>query len=117
MNKLQNYLNDYVQKLDGDWSYLICNLKNPQETICLNENHLHKSASMIKVLILATLCASDLDFNEKISIDYVPHVEGGGALQEMDRDTKVSIKALASLMIVLSDNLATNILIKKIRYA
>lgn len=65
MNKLQNYLNDYVQKLDGDWSYLICNLKNPQETICLNENHLHKSASMIKVLILATLCASDLDFNEK----------------------------------------------------
>lgn len=112
MNKLQNYLNDYVQKLDGDWSYLICNLKNSQETICLNGNHLHKSASMIKVLILATLCASDLDFNEKISIDYVPYVEGGGALQEMDSDTKVSIKALASLMIVLSDNLATNILIK-----
>ncbi|CBL07032.1 hypothetical protein MHY_24360 [Megamonas hypermegale ART12/1] len=49
---------------------------------------------------------------KKISIDYVPHVEGGGALQEMDSDTKVSIKALASLMIVLSDNLATNILIK-----
>ena len=115
MNKLQNYLNDYVQKLDGDWSYLICNLKNSQETICLNGNHLHKSASMIKVLILATLCASDLDFNEKISIDYVPYVEGGGALQEMDSDTKVSIKALASLMIVLSDNLATNILIKIIR--
>lgn len=114
MNKLQNYLNDYVQKLDGDWSYLICNLKNPQEIICLNGNHLHKSASMIKVLILATLCASDLDFNEKISIDYVPYVEGGGALQEMDSDTKVSIKALASLMIVLSDNLATNILIKKL---
>ena len=114
MNKLQNYLNDYVQKLDGDWSYLICNLQKPQETICLNEHLLHKSASMIKVLILATLCASDLDFNEKISIDYVPHVEGGGALQEMDSDTKVSIKALASLMIVLSDNLATNILIKKL---
>lgn len=52
---------------------------------------------------------------KKISIDYVPYVEGGGALQEMDSDTKVSIKALASLMIVLSDNLATNILIK-IRY-
>ena len=69
MNKLQNYLNDYVQKLDGDWSYLICNLKNSQETICLNGNHLHKSASMIKVLILATLCASDLDFNEKILMD------------------------------------------------
>lgn len=114
MNKLQNYLNDYVQKLDGDWSYLICNLQKPQETICLNEHLLHKSASMIKVLILATLCASDLDFNEKISIDYVPYVEGGGALQEMDSDTKVSIKALASLMIVLSDNLATNILIKKL---
>ena len=32
----------------------------------------------------------------------------------MDSDTKVSIKALASLMIVLSDNLATNILIKKL---
>ena len=114
MNKLQNYLNDYVQKLDGDWSYIICNLKNPPEIISLNGNHLHKSASMIKVLILDTLCASDLDFNEKISIDYVPHVEGGGALQEMDSDTKVSIKALASLMIVLSDNLATNILIKKL---
>ena len=44
----------------------------------------------------------------------MPHVEGGGALQEINGDAKLTIKALASLMIVLSDNLATNLLINQI---
>lgn len=114
MNKLEIYLNNCITKLDGDWSYLVSDLNNPQQTISYQKNWVHKSASMIKVLILASLCASNIDFKEKIEISYVPYVEGGGALQEIDADTKMSIHSLASLMIVLSDNLATNILIKRL---
>ena len=114
MNKLAQILNTSIAKFDGNWSYLVSNLQNPKQTISYNLNYVHKSASMIKVLILATLCASDVDFNEKIAIDYVPYVDGGGALQELDSDTILSVKSIASLMIVLSDNLATNILIKRL---
>lgn len=114
MNKLEKYLNDCIDNFDGDWSYVISDLNNPKQSISYQKDFIHKSASMIKVLILATLCASDIDFKEKIEIAYVPHVEGGGALQEMDADTKLSVHSLASLMIVLSDNLATNILIKRL---
>lgn len=114
MNTLENYLNDCIARFDGDWSYLVSNLNNPQQTISYRKDWVHKSASMIKVLILASLCASNIDFKEKIEISYVPYVEGGGALQELDSDTKISVQSLASLMIVLSDNLATNILIKRL---
>lgn len=114
MNNLSNYLNTYIEQLDGTWSYLISDLTNPHRTISHNANYVHKSASMIKVLILSYLCDSKFSFEEKISIDSVKRVEGGGALQEMDQDISLSLKSLASLMIVLSDNLATNLLINKL---
>lgn len=114
MNNLSNYLNNYIEQLDGTWSYLISDLTNPHRMISYNADYVHKSASMIKVLILAYLCDNNFDFNEKISINSVERVEGGGALQEMDQDIELSLQALASLMIVLSDNLATNLLINKL---
>lgn len=114
LHNLSNYLNNYIKNLDGTWSYLVADLDNTQNTITYNIKHIHKSASMIKVLILAYLCDSNISFTEKIQINSTKHVEGGGALQEIDPDIKMSIKALASLMIVLSDNLATNLLLDKL---
>ncbi len=118
INELAEYLNDKIKTFPGTWSYLIQKYDpdNPP-IIAYNENYVHKSASMIKVLILAALCASKFDFDKKIRIDTVPRVEGGGALQEMNSDARLTIGSAASLMIVLSDNLATNLLIKKLGLA
>ncbi len=115
MQELDMYLKEQIKNFAGDWSYLIQRYDDEKlPKISYQENYVHKSASMIKVLILATLCDSDIDFAKKIRVDTVPHVEGGGALQEINGDAKLTIKALASLMIVLSDNLATNLLINQI---
>ncbi len=116
---LADYLNKQIKTFGGTWSYIVRRRKNDagtisEDMISLNEGHIHRSASMIKVLILAALCASDISFEEKLRIDSVPRVEGGGALQEMNGDALLTVHALASLMIVLSDNLATNILIDKL---
>lgn len=115
IENLQKLIDKRIEKFAGKWSYLIeKRYHNGHEIIARKEDYVHKSASMIKVLILATLCASDVDFNEKMRVDAVPRVEGGGALQEINGDAKLTIKSLASLMIVLSDNLATNLLIKRL---
>lgn len=115
MENLQVSLEKRIEKFAGKWSYLIEERYNDEHTtIAHKEHYVHKSASMIKVLILAALCASDIDFAEKMRVDSVKRVEGGGALQEINGDAQLTIKSLASLMIVLSDNLATNLLIKRL---
>lgn len=112
---LDIYLKGKISSFKGNWSYLIQQYdKTDLPKISYHEDYVHKSASMIKVLILAALCDSDIDLTEKIRIDTVPYVEGGGALQEMNGDALLTIHALASLMIVLSDNLATNLLINRL---
>lgn len=112
---LDIYLQGKVLSFAGNWSYLIQRYDAADlPKISYQEDYVHKSASMIKVLILAALCDSDIDLAEKIRIDAVPRVEGGGALQEMNGDAQLTMQALASLMIVLSDNLATNLLIDRL---
>ena len=112
---LDIYLQGKVLSFAGNWSYLIQRYDAADlPKISYQEDYVHKSASLIKVLILAALCDSDIDLAEKIRIDAVPRVEGGGALQEMNGDAQLTVQALASLMIVLSDNLATNLLINRL---
>ena len=115
IESLQSLIDKRIEKFAGKWSYLIeKRYHDGHEIIARKENYVHKSASMIKVLILAALCDSTIDFEEKLRIDTVPRVEGGGALQEINGDAKLTIKSIASLMIVLSDNLATNLLINRL---
>lgn len=115
LNELDRYLRKKIETFAGDWSYLVQRYDDISlPTISYQANLVHKSASMIKVLILTALCDSDIDFAEKMRVDTVPRVEGGGALQEINDDAELTVKSLASLMIVLSDNLATNLLINRI---
>lgn len=112
ISSLKIFLDESIEKFDGSWSYIIERKYNDCcQIIQYQENYVHKSASMIKVLILAALCDSKIDFGKKVRIDAVDCVEGGGALQEINKDAELTIEALANLMIVLSDNLATNLLI------
>lgn len=115
LKKLAAWLNEAIAGFDGTWSYIV-HVKDGEDEakIACQETHVHRSASMIKVLILAALCAGEISFAEKMRIDSVPRAEGGGALQEMNGDAELTVRALASLMIVLSDNLATNLLISRL---
>ena len=117
IKELADYLNKSIASFAGTWSYIVHRrgeTEQQDEIIACNETYVHRSASMIKVLILAALCADSISFEEKLRVDSVPHVEGGGALQEINGDAELTIRSLAALMIELSDNLATNLLINKL---
>ena len=73
------------------------------------------SASMIKLLILAELMRqvseAELSLSQKITLTDSMRVGGDGILKVLASGHQFSLKELAKLMIVVSDNEATNILI------
>ena len=74
------------------------------------------SASMIKLLILAELMRqvseAKLSLSQKITLTDSMRVGGDGILKVLASGHQFSLKELAKLMIVVSDNEATNILIE-----
>ena len=109
---------------DGEISYLVARLddeKDMAEIAGRGITMVHASASMIKVLIMAALfkkvADGDLALDMTMSLKESPRVLGGGALQELDLNHRFSYLELCRLMMVLSDNWATNLLIKKLGMA
>lgn len=76
------------------------------------------SASVIKVPILAALFAEAeagrLAWQEPVSLTEAAKVPGSGVLRELHAGTELTLEDLARLMIVVSDNTATNLLIDRI---
>ena len=75
-----------------------------------------KTASVIKLPLLVhlALCVSEgrLDWNETLELTDAEKVGGAGVLSGMTAGLKLSLRDLAYLMIAISDNTATNMLIE-----
>ena len=76
------------------------------------------SASTIKVLIsLALWRAAEegrIDPGERIEVATAPRPGGGGLLESFDADSRPSLAELDLLMLAVSDNAATNVLIERV---
>lgn len=76
------------------------------------------SASVIKVPILAALhaeaAAGRLSWEERVTLREEVKVPGSGVLRELHVGMELTLEDLARLMIVVSDNTATNLLIDRI---
>lgn len=77
--------------------------------IMINEEVIFPSASIIKLFILMALNKDE--YNKKIELKKEDKVGGCGILKVMEDGLPLTIKDVAYLMICLSDNTATNILI------
>lgn len=90
----------YIHVLDTD------------EVFQINPTHIFPSASVIKIPMLALLlkdvAEGRVDWEARRSINPQNRVGGTGILFELDQDYQPSVATLARLMIVLSDNTATN---------
>jgi beta-lactamase class A len=88
------------------------------ETILINEEDVFPSASVIKVPILVELfCRRDeggIALDELLCLRDEDKVDGSGVLKEIRAGACFSLLDLAKLMIVLSDNTATNMLIDRL---
>ena len=80
-----------------------------------NEQEIFPAASLIKLFILWELFrrheTGELDLSQRVTLKTQDKVAGFGVLKELGAGLQPSLHDLAMLMIILSDNVATNILI------
>ena len=111
---LRDTILEIIGRHTGKVSVAIKNFRSG-ETIMVDETRVFPSASTIKLVILSELmreveegvCA----LGDRIILKAGAKVGGDGILKELDPDRDFSLRELATLMIVMSDNTATNMLI------
>lgn len=117
MKAIEKAITDVLQPVAGTFGVSACHLKTGEE-ISINENEVFKSASVIKVPILIELyCRRDeggVSLGEVIELKDEHKVAGSGVLKELHAGLPFTILDLATLMIVVSDNTATNMLIDRL---
>jgi beta-lactamase class A len=111
-------LDDIVSAFPGEMGAVVKMLPDG-EAVMRAETRVWPAASTIKVPILVHLlqraAAGSFDLEERLPIPKGPRVEGSsGVLQELESVHALSVRDLATLMIVVSDNLATNVLLDRL---
>ena len=104
---------------DATVSYMVTRLNEGEEATIVassKETIVHTGASMVKTLILEYVfhlaSQEQLNLNDTIALSRSPRVEGAGALMELVGNHSFSYLELCRLMMVLSDNWATNLLLQ-----
>ena len=79
-----------------------------------NASEIFPTASTLKVPLIYALYrraeASEIDLTERVTLSYTNRVPGSGVLQHMDEGLQPTLRDLAELMIIVSDNWATDLL-------
>lgn len=113
---LEEDLQALEHELHGTLGYAIRDLTTG-ETLFRHENEVFPTASTIKIVILLEMFrqaeAGQLKLDERWHIDPAVRAGGSGVLQELsDPQLTMTAADVATLMVVLSDNFATNLCIK-----
>ncbi|SCL81971.1 serine hydrolase [Sporanaerobacter sp. PP17-6a] len=111
---LENKIREFIKNQKGNVAVAIKDLKTGKE-IKINENLVFPSASTIKLSIMSELFnrvnAGSLNLNDKVELTENMKTGGDGILKELELGHKFTLKEIMTLMIIISDNMATNILI------
>jgi len=112
---MENKILERLKTAKGKIGFYYKNLVTGEE-ICFNENDAFQAASVIKLPILAEVFRQaylkNTDLSEKISVKNIDKMPSCGALNLFTDELSVDIRTLCNLMIAISDNTATNVLIK-----
>lgn len=113
-------LKDVIEELNVNNDHLGLSVEHLStgESYDINGDELFQTASTIKVPILWSLFRNidegKLALNDKVVIREEDFVPGSGVLNEFVPGLEVSIQDLATLMIIISDNTATDILLERL---
>lgn len=114
MNELEKIIKNELINFDGKISVYADDLKG--NIIDINSNEEYNSASCIKVFILVELFRQVhlkiKSLDEKLKYDITNYVNGSGVIQYLTPGLELSVKDIATLMMIISDNIATNIMIE-----
>lgn len=116
--KLGRDLNQMVAQFDGVMAVAFKDFQSG-DIVAINADAVMPQASSIKIAVLVELLrqaqAGKLRLEERVEIRKAQFVGGSGVLQDFgDGTSEVSLRDLAALMIVVSDNTATNLLIDRV---
>lgn len=91
---------------------------NSKKTITINKDKQFVAASTVKIpinmLVYDMIQDKKININEKIKYDKDDFEEGAGILQGEDLCEPIAIKRLSELSIIYSDNIAVNMLLRKV---
>ena len=110
-------ITNLCEKFDGVASAAICGLESGEELI-IRPDFVMPSASMIKLPILLCMydCAAQgiLNVSDTVKLTREDLTGGSGILAMLQPGREYTLYEYAMLMITLSDNTATNLLIKEL---
>ncbi len=115
MKKLKTKLEELLATYTGQWGVVICQ-QGTGEKIEINPEMVFPAASMIKVPIMYEIMCQVanglIDLDGFLTVSKEKRVGGAGILQELRPEIAMTVRELVTLMIILSDNTATNLLIE-----
>lgn len=115
-HKVTDHLNAWKKNISGTWGIWIEDLKTGEKWTW-NESLPFVAASIIKVPIMVAayraFAHGKLRLSDRIGLRREEMVGGSGVLQHLSYGTEFSIQDLVTLMIIQSDNTATNLLIDR----
>ncbi|MFJ7828101.1 serine hydrolase [Psychrobacillus sp. NPDC096623] len=114
MKELVSRVQQLIATSKGTWGIVLQDL-NSGERWEYNEQELFYAASVIKVPIMASVYSAvergDLVLTDLIVLDEKDYVGGSGVLQHFTPGSSLPLQDIIMLMIIQSDNTATNLLI------
>ena len=116
--KLEHYaeIEEIERRSGGKLSVAFRNLGSG-ETVFYRSDALCKTASIIKLSILVhvALCVEEgsISWGEKLELTVAEKVGGSGVLTQLGAGLELSLRDVAVLMTIISDNTATNMLVEK----
>lgn len=114
---LESQLNELIKNFKGE-AHLYAKNLTTGEIIDVDADSTHKAASEAKLYILLTyaeqVIKGSLDPTTRITLQQEDNVFGSGVLRFEIPGNQVSLSFLAYLMMSISDNVATNILLREV---
>jgi beta-lactamase class A len=110
-------LDELLAAYPGNLAFLGENISTGR-TVGWHEDRTSATASCIKLFVLAAMFAEaengSLSLDERVSVSASDRIGGSGVLKHLSAGVEMNWHDLATLMIVLSDNVATNMVIDRI---
>ncbi|CUH95527.1 hypothetical protein P22_1598 [Propionispora sp. 2/2-37] len=114
MEALRKKIEQMTAPYTGNWGILVKNI-NTGESLSIEPDRVFPSASMIKLPIMFEVmrqaAAGALSLDDTLLVTAAARVGGAGILHELRPGIAMTIRELVTLMIIISDNTATNLLI------
>lgn len=111
-------MNDLLAPLDGTIGIMVRMLGEDDRSLTYNHTEVFPTASTMKTPLLYELYRQadegKIDLTERVTLWHKDRTPGSGILQDLDEGLQPTIRDLAELMIIVSDNWATDMIYERI---